>query len=220
MRRIDPREGQATRLVSPPSDSAAFIHGLGRLPGNGTLFREREGQPVGRPIDRPTVQCVYVRKKGVTRLRDETLDDRRTEGERKRRVRGWEREERVIPARTRGSNIVVYSWDGGNKWFEEPTGTGPRTKDTLPGRAHIATAWTRRFEDREDGRRKKVAYRQRGRTRGWVPQGGTVDVANFDSRGRYNLPLALKPASRFTNAFTVTHLCTTKCVSRYASRCS
>lgn len=67
-RRIDPREGQTSRarwlLVSstPPSDSAAFIHELGRLPGTGALFRVPE--PAGR-------------KKGVTRSRVVGRDGRR-----------------------------------------------------------------------------------------------------------------------------------------------
>lgn len=46
--------------------------------------------------------------------------------------------ENGLPKRTREwrkrdeEYIVVYSWDEGNKWFEEPVETGPRTKDTLP----------------------------------------------------------------------------------------
>lgn len=53
-RRIDPREGQTSRarwlLVSftPPSDSAAFIHGLGRLPGTGARYFECQSRPAVR----------------------------------------------------------------------------------------------------------------------------------------------------------------------------
>lgn len=106
-------------------------------------FMDSEGcQEPGRYFEcesRPTVRYAG-RKKGVTRSRVVERDGKRREREKERRERTEERIARTGYGRGREGqkrsekeHIVIYSrGNEGNKWFEEPAETGPRTKDTLP----------------------------------------------------------------------------------------
>lgn len=164
-------------LVSsvPLGDSAAFIHGLRRLPGTGTLFRVRE--PAGR-------------KKGVTRSRVVERDDRR-DGRRceKRNERTVERIGRTGYGRGRKgrrSNIVICSRGtreiNGSRNRQKPVrGQKTRCRHRLNCRRAI------RGERRREKKEKKkgvVSRRERVRIEKRLSQKEEKGPGDSDGRGR------------------------------------
>lgn len=153
----------------PPSDSAAFIHGLRRLPGTRALFRVRE--PTDRTIRRPKKGCNTI-EGGRAR------DGGRRDGKRREREREKERRERTEEriARTgygRGregqrrsekEHTVIYSRGtreiNGSRNRQKPV-RGQKTRCRHRLNRHRAIQGVKRKGEKE----KKESYRRSAETR-------------------------------------------------------
>lgn len=85
--------------------------------------------------------------------------------------------------RSVGSRIVPRT--EGNKWFEEPAGTGPRTKDTLPAGASAKPSPRRRAirgTREKPGQKKEVGVGRAGVAR--RGEGGKANKGSLGGRKR------------------------------------
>ncbi|KYQ51431.1 hypothetical protein ALC60_09429 [Trachymyrmex zeteki] len=104
---------------------------------------------------------------------------------------GMRRRRNVLGERVTGEDARPR--DEGNKWFEEPVETGPRTKDTLPAPSEPPSSNSRGEKEGEEEEEKEESHCSSARREGVrmgerLTQEEEKDHGDSDGRGRYLNP--------------------------------